>query len=282
MKKSLLFALSALVLTACGTSNPPSQKTDENLLGMWYLMPGNGDGTGTSLFFDEDGIVVYRCVPDITQMVVSDWGGIEKNMTYTIADNNKLCISYSGETYDISPETFEYTTDYTIKEDRLTILNFSMDGYRFEEVSFVAGEEVPKKELNESDKASLDAIFSPNNPYFHSDKVNEYNTSIVLSEEELRAMCPEGVALPEIDFSKECILFSYFLAASSDYNLLGTALYHNPLNDLYEYRIRIRGCFICSDALKEHVAYSVHTIPSNSIHYMTALPLFRLYNPEEQ
>ena len=35
MKKSLLFALSALVLTACGTSNPPSQKTDENLLGMW-------------------------------------------------------------------------------------------------------------------------------------------------------------------------------------------------------------------------------------------------------
>ena len=92
MKKSLLFALSALVLTACGTSNPPSQKTDENLLGMWYLMPSNGDGTGTSLFFDEDGIVVYRCVPDITQMVVSDWGGIVKNRRHKTGFDKKITM----------------------------------------------------------------------------------------------------------------------------------------------------------------------------------------------
>lgn len=275
MKKSLLlFAVAALVLTACKTSNPP---TDNSLHGMWYYTSSDEDGTGTSLLFDEDGLLTYRWVPDITQSDVIDWGGMEKSMTYTTA-NNKLCISYADALTEIYPQSlFEYTTDYTIQGNKLTINRFSWDGERFAEVSLVAGEEVPKAELSTQNKTRLNAIFTPDNPYFHSDKVNEYNTCIVRSIEELQAMCPENVSLPEIDFSKECIVFSYIQVASVNYGLIGTTLYHNPLNDLYEYRIKIQRCSNCYDAIDHRVAYSVHTIPGNSVRYMTAIPLFKFY-----
>ncbi len=279
MKKSLLlFAVAALVLTACKTSNPP---TDNSLHGMWYYTSSDEDGTGTSLLFDEDGLLTYRWVPDITQSVVIDWGGKVKYMNYTIV-NGKLQIS-SYDLSEVDPnDTFEYTTDYTIRGDRLTINRFSWDGERFAKVTLVAGEEVPKAGLSAQDKMRLEAIFTPENPYFHSDKVNEYNTCIVRSIEELQAMCPENVSLPEIDFSKECIVFSYIQVASVNYGLIGTTLYHNPLNDLYEYRIKIQRCSICSDAIDHRVAYSVHAIPGNSIRYMTAIPLFKFYWQEEK
>lgn len=274
MKKSLLlFAVAALVLTACKTSNPP---TDNSLHGMWYYTSSDEDGTGTSLLFDEDGLLTYRWVPDITQSDVIDWGGMVKSMTYTIV-NGKLQIS-SYDLSEVDPnDTFEYTTDYTIRGDRLTINRFSWDGERFAEVSLVAGKEVPKAELSTQNKTRLDAIFTPDNPYFHSDKVNEYNTCIVRSIEELQAMCPENVSLPEIDFSKECIVFSYIQVSSVNSGVIGTTLYHNPLNDLYEYRIKIQRCSNCSDAIDHRVAYSVHAIPGNSIRYMTAIPLFKFY-----
>ncbi len=282
MKKLLLpIVFAALIITACKTSNPPTQETNYKLQGMWYL-PSNPDGgTETSLLFDEYGLLTFRVKPDITQNVVLDWGGKERYMNYT-TENNKLRIFY----YDLSaiypPLSFDYTTDYTIHGDTLTINRFSWDGERFAEVFLVAAEEVPEAELSAENKKRLDAIFTPDNPYFHSDRVNECTTCVVRSEEELQAMCPDNVSLPEIDFSKECIVFSYIQVPSINSGLIGTTLYHSPLNDLYEYYIKIQRCYNCYEAMDHRVAYSVHTIPGNSIRYITAIPLFRYYTPDEE
>lgn len=117
MKKILLFTISVVLCVACDT-NDPQQK---ELIGTWseqYHVNINVK----SITFNADGTLNYVDKPDTTWDNIPDWGGNYATMKYSVK-NQKL--AFSGDRFSTP---FSFSSDYSIKDNVLTIDSFAYDG----------------------------------------------------------------------------------------------------------------------------------------------------------
>ena len=127
MRKSIVFALIAVIFIACSTSEPEQNK----LIGTWSE-PLGVQASVNALIFSADGIAVYANIPDTT-MLVSHTGGITYGQMNYVVEKNRLCFSGNGIKYSeiglpVDTVPFEYYTTFSILENKLVIDSFSYDG----------------------------------------------------------------------------------------------------------------------------------------------------------
>ena len=88
----------------------------------------------------------------------------------------------------------------------------------------IAGESVKKITLNKPVKEAMQQILSESNPlmysYIHdSEEFIKEEVRMICSQEELQAICPEGVTPPEIDFQNHCLIFAVAYSPVSNFEI---------------------------------------------------------------
>ena len=88
----------------------------------------------------------------------------------------------------------------------------------------IAGESVKKITLNKPVKEAMQQILSESNPlmysYIHnSEEFVKEEVRMICSQEELQAICPEGVTPPEIDFQNHCLIFAVAYSPVSNFEI---------------------------------------------------------------
>lgn len=117
----LLLCFMLLFVASCDSNNPEQDK----LIGTWSE-PYHVNETVKSLTFKSDGTLIYIDKPDTTRSVVIAWGGVYKQLHYSVKESQLFISGYNKVTTDSVP--FNYSTSYSIKGDVLTIDYFSYDG----------------------------------------------------------------------------------------------------------------------------------------------------------
>lgn len=131
MKNKLLFCalwcFMLLFVASCDSNNPDSDR----LIGTWSE-PYNVNETVKSLTFNHDGTLIYIDKPDTTRSVVIAWGGVYKQLHYSVKESQLYISGYNkvitvGDTIKTDSIAFNYSASYSIKGNVLTIDRFSYD-----------------------------------------------------------------------------------------------------------------------------------------------------------
>ena len=94
----------------------------------------------------------------------------------------------------------------------------------------IAGESVKKVVLNKQDKETMQQILSESNPlmygYIHgSEGFVKEEVHMICSQEELQAICPEGITPPEIDFQNHCLIYGIAYSPVDSYEIKKVELF---------------------------------------------------------
>lgn len=262
MKRFVNYAVVALmffVLSACERPNP----TPNNILGMWYEQAEGA--TIKSLLFQEDGTLLFRWSPDPTSQIIIDWGG-EYNILHYVLDNEKVVISVSSDTEEVE---FTYQTPYSISNNILTIDSFVYEGKVFNGFKLYHGNEVTLVEIDTNNAEQLKTIFSTDNELL-ADCIG-FQVKTINSAEELQSICPPNQIVPEIDFSKQCIVYSLVRLSSSGDEILNSALLCNNQNHSYEYFVDIQQCIECYTDIKDVFVYGVYDVAPSEMIYINPI-----------
>ena len=94
----------------------------------------------------------------------------------------------------------------------------------------IAGKPVKKVALSKQDKEAMQQILSESNPlmysYIHdSEESIKEEVRMICSQEELQAICPEGITPPEIDFQNHCLIYAIAYSPVSHYEIKKVELF---------------------------------------------------------
>ena len=94
----------------------------------------------------------------------------------------------------------------------------------------IAGESVEKITLNKPVKEAMQQILSESNPlmysYIHdSEEFIKEEVRMICSQEELQAICPEGITPPEIDFQNHCLIYAIAYSPVLNYEIKKVELF---------------------------------------------------------
>lgn len=94
----------------------------------------------------------------------------------------------------------------------------------------IAGESVKKITLNKPIKEAMQQILSESNPlmysYIHnSEEFVKEEVRMICSQEELQAICPEGITPPEIDFQNHCLIYGIAYSPVDSYEIKKVELF---------------------------------------------------------
>ena len=94
----------------------------------------------------------------------------------------------------------------------------------------IAGESVKKITLNKPVKEAMQQILSESNPlmysYIHdSEESIKEEVRMICSQEELQAICPEGITPPEIDFQNHCLIYAIAYSPVHNYEIKKVELF---------------------------------------------------------
>lgn len=208
----------------------------------------------TSLLFAENGVLVYRHTAD--GLKLNQTAGSFYQMVYTVEDNS-LNIGDRQAFYHGSFITIPgYSTSYSIENDVLSVSNFKIEPDYSASLTLKKAEKIEKVSLDDNSKKALGKIFSHSNELVNG--LNGSCVKIFASMSELKAICPEDVNLPNIDFSKQCVIAA---ACQNTESLTWHAdLYRNQEVDLYEFVVSAK-----SDSDNLVYAYGVYSIPAATI-----------------
>ena len=269
MKKNF-FALAtlALMFTACNTNNPEQKE----LVGTWSEQYYEQTMI-KSITFKNDGFLLYTDKPTSEET----WPGINAELKYSIANMSKLCFSgerivFNDLTSKFVREPFAFSTGYSIEGNVLTLDSFSYDGdhskyyeplvlYRTEYPS--KKEKIPSAQLDEEQINQLNIIFKRENTLLKD--FPSCNVIVIHSPEELRCICPINDSIPNLDFSKQCLVFAPIDLSSVNDEIVGCNLYRNTENDIFEYEVEIQKCTECYHVTDHVYAYGIYSIPSEEI-----------------
>lgn len=226
-----------------------SQTPDHPIVGIWnaplrdYLIK--------SLAFASNGMVDYRVYGEYPINP-----GTGYSMMYSVQED-ELVFSEKAGCFAGFFQTLPYTTPYSIQDDILTIDNFQSEGGDFYTLQLKKAEKIEKVSLEKETSKVLKQIFSPSNELLEQNTY-EGNVYVIGSMSELQKICPDGISVPTIDFTKQCIIFaSCYLTDNKTWR---AELYRNQEVDLYEFLVSAT-----RDPQDMVYAYGVFAVPADKI-----------------
>lgn len=229
IKKIFIISM-AIMFVGCNQNTPTAitdQERSEDLIGIW-----NGQlymTAITSLVFTDNGILNYRQTSD--GLTLNGSAGTFYSMEYYL-QNDSLIISGRSDHY-YGKASLPYTTSFSIEENVLVVDSFqffTVDGGVYNSLQLRKADKIGSVSLSKTDAEQLKHIFSPSNELLKNNC--DGKVTIIRNMDELQSICPAGIRIPSIDFSKECILYAY--AGHCDSEVWNAELYYNPEVDLYE------------------------------------------------
>ena len=169
-----------------------------------------------------------------------------------------------------SETDIDYTADckYSFKGDTLIICDFlptiaATYPPTYNDIKLVKKDRnsIPLVVLDSLNKSLLDEVFCDYNLKLRD--LKEDSVYIISSQEELQSIYPDYIeTLPTIDFSKNCIVFTYVVRPSISDILLGVDMRYNQNNGL-EFIVTFQECTSCYTAIWKAYPYGVYRMPYN-------------------
>lgn len=122
---------------------------------------------------------------------------------------------------------------------------------------------IQKVQLSDEQIAEFKAIFNNTNELLKA--YPNAVTVAILSTEELRAICPSTAICPQVDFSKQCIIFAPIELSSINDEIIDNALYFYSGNKVYEFQVEIQKCTECYPAIDHVYTYGIYAISPDEI-----------------
>lgn len=257
----VIFAVVMIAMTACRSKTPLNQQeinAKKQIVGVWNEIDKTDQSTIKSLVFTENGSLTFRWQADESGEIVIAWGGDYANLKYTVTDT-KLSISSCPD--QEGKVSMAYASPYSLTEDILTIDSFTYSkNSLIKNFKLQKAEQIPVVALSEQEKKQMDAIFSCSN-----ERLNENNVVVIRTMEELKAICPDNITPPEIEFSEQCIVFASLPNITNE--VIKNGLFRNNSNDLFEFVV------IADKSIGEETIYTygVYAIPPSRITKIKAM-----------
>lgn len=238
----------------------------------------------TKLFYLVGLVILFiGCQSTQIPCIEGEWMAIDKNNPYIVVITDNMIHSYTTPStpksckYTISQDCLhivrlwksetdvDYTADckYSFKGDTLIICDFiptiaATYPPSYNDIKLVKKDRnsIPLVVLDSLNKSLLDEVFCDYNLKLRD--LKEDSVYIISSQEELQSIYPDYIeTLPTIDFSKNCIVFTYVVRPSISDILLGVDMRYNQNNGL-DFIVTFQECTSCYTAIWKAYPYGVY------------------------
>lgn len=246
MKRFLIFLSISMLIVSCNTNTPEQKK----IIGAWY--EHSEKDVIKSLVFEEDGTLLFAYEDTYTDK--------QETMQYTIEESilRISCLPNSQE-----EEPCIYSTSFSISQNKLTIDSIVCLKQTFRDLKLSSGTKYQSVSLNNEDTDRFNHIFDRSNELLKN--YAPFQLVVVSTKEQLRSICPPSIALPEIDFTQQCLIFAPIELSSISDQLISSSLYRDPINKCFEYIVDIQKCTNCYTAMDCKYAFGIYPITYENI-----------------